>query len=258
MQGSLGGLAEAAAGEHEIVAFAPTSIRGPSRIRAALAGIDVEVRTWPLPFSHAVRTAWSGLGPPGGGATARRVRRPSLLGLDVPAPARGRARDDDPRPRAASPSRVDDRQNEVDARSQVRGTPPTTCDVVFVNSAYTGRDVTRDARRPERADSRRASRAEGRLPRGRAGRRSRCPVRPHRRDARAAEESAGARRGAPAAGRRARSWPSSARKAGASSRCSTPRASAGSGTSRTMSSLASTAARPSSRIRPASRASAFR
>ena len=24
-------------------------------------GIDVEVRTWPLPFSHALRTAWSAL-----------------------------------------------------------------------------------------------------------------------------------------------------------------------------------------------------
>jgi hypothetical protein len=36
MQGSLAGLAEASAGEHEIVAFAPTSIRGPERIRAAL------------------------------------------------------------------------------------------------------------------------------------------------------------------------------------------------------------------------------
>jgi len=64
IQGSLAGLAEAAAGRHEIVAFAPTSIRGPKRIRAALAGIDIEVRTWPLPFSHAVRTAWSAVGRP--------------------------------------------------------------------------------------------------------------------------------------------------------------------------------------------------
>ena len=59
MQGSLRGLAEVAAGKHEIVAFAPTSIRGPDRIRAALAEIDVELRTWRLPFSHALRTAWS-------------------------------------------------------------------------------------------------------------------------------------------------------------------------------------------------------
>ena len=61
IQGSLGGLAEASAGAHEIVAFAPTSIRGPERIRAAISRIDVEVRTWPLPFSHALRTVWSAM-----------------------------------------------------------------------------------------------------------------------------------------------------------------------------------------------------
>jgi glycosyltransferase involved in cell wall biosynthesis len=54
----------AAAGEHEIVAFAPTSIRGPRAIRAALAGLDVPTRLVPLPASHALRTAWSRLGRP--------------------------------------------------------------------------------------------------------------------------------------------------------------------------------------------------
>ncbi len=67
MRGALAGLAAAAAAaadEHELVAFAPTSLRGPARIRAALSGIDVEVRTWPLPASHALRTAWSRAGRP--------------------------------------------------------------------------------------------------------------------------------------------------------------------------------------------------
>ena len=64
IRGSLGGLVEVAGSEHEIVAFAPTSIRGPARIRAALSGVDVELRTWRLPFSHALRTAWSQLGRP--------------------------------------------------------------------------------------------------------------------------------------------------------------------------------------------------
>ena len=59
IRGSLGGLAEAAAGRHEIVAFAPTSLAGPGRIREALAGIDVELRLWPLPASHVLRTLWS-------------------------------------------------------------------------------------------------------------------------------------------------------------------------------------------------------
>jgi len=58
LRGSLRGLATAAP-EDEIVAFAPTSLHGPSAIRAALAGIDVELRLLPLPASHAVRTAWS-------------------------------------------------------------------------------------------------------------------------------------------------------------------------------------------------------
>ena len=68
IRGSLAGLAEAAGGEHEIVAFAPTSLKGPARIREALAGIPVATRLWPLPASHAVRTAWS---------IARRIRPPS-------------------------------------------------------------------------------------------------------------------------------------------------------------------------------------
>src|SRR6266487_5678668 len=59
IRGSLSGLVEVAAGKHEIVAFAPTSLEGPSRIRSALAGTDVELRLWPLPASHAVRTLWS-------------------------------------------------------------------------------------------------------------------------------------------------------------------------------------------------------
>ena len=64
IRGSLAGLLEAAGGAHEIVAFAPTSITGPSRIHDALDGLDVELRTWRLPFSHAVRTAWSVVGQP--------------------------------------------------------------------------------------------------------------------------------------------------------------------------------------------------
>jgi glycosyltransferase involved in cell wall biosynthesis len=51
------GLAEAAGGEHELVAFGPSGPRGRGRIREALAGLDVEVRTPPAP--HALRQAWS-------------------------------------------------------------------------------------------------------------------------------------------------------------------------------------------------------
>ena len=64
IRGSLAGMAEAAVGNHELVAFAPTSLKGPGRIRAALDGVGVPMRLWPLPASHAVRTAWSRLGHP--------------------------------------------------------------------------------------------------------------------------------------------------------------------------------------------------
>ena len=63
---SLAGMAAAAAGRHELVAFAPTSLRGPAAIRSALDGIPVTERLIGLPASHALRTAWS------------RVARPSI------------------------------------------------------------------------------------------------------------------------------------------------------------------------------------
>jgi len=141
MQGSLGGLVEAAESRHEIVAFAPTSIRGPERIRAALAEIDVELRTWRLPWSHAVRTAWSRLGrppaerllgsfdalhfsdwmypPQRGGVRATTIH--DLVPLHHPEWTTGRTRS---------------------MHSAKYRNAAATCDVIFVNSAYTGRDVT--------------------------------------------------------------------------------------------------------------------
>jgi glycosyltransferase involved in cell wall biosynthesis len=64
IRGAVRGLVEAGAGTHEIVAFAPTSLQGPDRIRAALDGVAIETRLWALPASHLARTAWSRLGHP--------------------------------------------------------------------------------------------------------------------------------------------------------------------------------------------------
>ena len=64
IRGSLAGIVEAAAGRHEVLAFAPTSLKGPGRIRAALDGIDVATTLLPLPASHALRTVWSRAGRP--------------------------------------------------------------------------------------------------------------------------------------------------------------------------------------------------
>jgi glycosyltransferase involved in cell wall biosynthesis len=65
IRGSLAGLVTAARpASHEVVAVAPTSLRGGPRIARAVAGIDVSLRTWPLPASHALRTLWSRAGAP--------------------------------------------------------------------------------------------------------------------------------------------------------------------------------------------------
>jgi alpha-1,3-rhamnosyl/mannosyltransferase len=148
IQGSLAGLAEASAGRHEIVAFAPTSIRGPGRIRAAVAAIDVELRAWPLPFSHAARTAWSAVEHP----AAERL----LGGFDAlhfsdwmypPQRAGVRATTIHDLVPLHHPEWTTARTRAMHGRKYANAA--ATCDVVFVNSAYTGRDVTRTLRVPE-------------------------------------------------------------------------------------------------------------
>src|SRR5262249_55942577 len=60
--GLLAGLAQAARGKHEIVAYGPSGPRGKRRIEEALAGLDVELRLPLLPRAHAWRTTWSRVG----------------------------------------------------------------------------------------------------------------------------------------------------------------------------------------------------
>jgi glycosyltransferase involved in cell wall biosynthesis len=57
IRGMVAGLVEAARPEHEVVAFGPSGPRGRERIREALSGLDIEVRTPLAP--HALRQAWS-------------------------------------------------------------------------------------------------------------------------------------------------------------------------------------------------------
>jgi glycosyltransferase involved in cell wall biosynthesis len=64
LRGSLAGFVEAAAGAHEVVAFAPTSPQGLKAIPRALEGIDVDLRLRFLPFAHFWRQGWSRLGRP--------------------------------------------------------------------------------------------------------------------------------------------------------------------------------------------------
>src|SRR3954454_3737009 len=62
LRGMVAGLAEAARGEHELVAFGASGPEGGARSAEALAGLDVEVRTPLVP--HVLRTAWSRAGHP--------------------------------------------------------------------------------------------------------------------------------------------------------------------------------------------------
>ena len=141
IRGSLGGLVEAADGEHEIVAFAPTSLEGPERIRAALAGLDLELRTIRLPFSHALRTAWSVSGRP---AAERLLGRFDVLHFSdwmyPPQRAGVRATTIHDLVPLRHPEWVTPRTSAMHSR-KYRNTAET-CDLVFVNSAYTGRDVS--------------------------------------------------------------------------------------------------------------------
>jgi glycosyltransferase involved in cell wall biosynthesis len=138
--GSLRGLAEVAAGEHEIVAFAPTSPQGKRAIPQALEGIPVELRTVLLPFAHFWRQGWSRLGrppverflgqidvlhftdwmypPQRGGVRSTMVH--DLVPLRFPEWVQGRTR----------------RMHTAKYRNTAR-----TCDVVFVNSFFTKREV---------------------------------------------------------------------------------------------------------------------
>lgn len=141
IRGTLAGLLEASAGAHEIVAFAPTSLRGPARIRWALSGLDVEVRTWPLPASHAVRTVWSMAGHP----VAERFLGPcdvlQFTDWMYPAQRAGvRATMIHDLVPLRFPEWTTKRTQAMHGRKYANAA--RTCDVIFVNSAFTGADVT--------------------------------------------------------------------------------------------------------------------
>ena len=118
IRGSLGGLVEAAGAEHEVVAFAPRARRArPDSSRAR------RNRRRASHLAHAVLPCASNCVERRRAAcrraASRRVRRAPLLGLDVPAATCWSQGDDDPRPRPAPSSRMDDFTDALDARAQV-------------------------------------------------------------------------------------------------------------------------------------------
>jgi glycosyltransferase involved in cell wall biosynthesis len=140
LRGSLAALVEVAGSSHEVVAFAPTSINGPDRIREALANVDVELRTWRLPYSHAIRTTWSTLGHP---AVERLLGPVDVLHFSDWMYPRQRAG-----VRATTihdlvpvhhPDWVTPRTLAMHGRKYLNAA--RTCDVFFANSNFTAKDV---------------------------------------------------------------------------------------------------------------------
>jgi glycosyltransferase involved in cell wall biosynthesis len=131
---------EAADGGHDVVAFAPASPRGRREIDASLSGLEVERRLPLVPAAHALRTAWSRIGAP-----------PAELvvgGFDVlhfsdwmyPPQRRGvrstMVHDLVPLHHPEWVHERTERMHGAKYRHAAR-----TCDVVMVNSRFTGEDV---------------------------------------------------------------------------------------------------------------------
>ena len=140
VRGALAGLVEAASGRHEIVAFAPTSPAGRKAIPRALEGIDVDLKLVPLPFSQRWRDAWSRLGRP----PLERVVGP----FDVfhfsdwmypPQAAGVRATMVHDLVPLRHPEWVTEKTRKMHGAKYANAA--RTCDRVFVNSEFTGRDV---------------------------------------------------------------------------------------------------------------------
>jgi glycosyltransferase involved in cell wall biosynthesis len=140
IRGSLAGLAAAAGGEHEIVAFAPTSPRGLRAIPAALDGIGVDVRVRFLPFAHYWRQAWSRLGRP---AAERFLGRFDVLHFSdwmfPPQRAGVRATTVHDLVPLRFPQWVTPRT--LNMHTPKYRNASETCDLLFCNSEFTARDV---------------------------------------------------------------------------------------------------------------------
>ncbi len=141
VRGSLAGIAEASSGADELVAFAPASRSGSRQIRSALNGIELELRLPVLPGAHAVRTIWSRAGTP----PVERVVGP----FDVfhfsdwmypPQRAGVRSTMVHDLVPVRFPEWVHPRTRRMHGAKYRHAA--RTCNVVIVNSRYTGNDVT--------------------------------------------------------------------------------------------------------------------
>ena len=139
IRGSLAGVAEVAAADDELVAFAPTSPEGKWRIPELVGDLRVDLRLRFLPFAHYWRQVWSRVGRP----PVERFLGPVdvLHYSDWMFP---------PQRSGLRSTTIHDlvplhHRDWVTARTysmhSAKYRDATNCHTVFVNSAFTGRDV---------------------------------------------------------------------------------------------------------------------
>jgi glycosyltransferase involved in cell wall biosynthesis len=139
LRGAVAGLGEAAAGEHEVVALAVTGPRGLRAVPAALDGIPVEREFRFLPLARAWRTAWSRLGWPPLERLVGRFDAFCFSDWWYPPQRDGvRATIVHDLIPLRFPELVDRRTRRLHG-AKYRAVPG--CDVVFVNSEFTAREV---------------------------------------------------------------------------------------------------------------------
>ena len=140
IRGSLLGMAEAAGGEHELVAFAPASPAGRREIERSLEDVPVERVLPVLPLAHAARVAWSRLGRPPAERFAGRLDVLHFSDWMYP-PQRDGVRSTmvhDLVP-LRFPQWVHPRTRRMHAAKYRHAAK--TCDLVFTNSRFTAEDV---------------------------------------------------------------------------------------------------------------------
>jgi glycosyltransferase involved in cell wall biosynthesis len=148
LRGMLIGLAEAADGHHELLAFAPTSLRGRRLLASALDGMPIDRCVIPLPFAHAVRTAWSQLGRPPVERVLGRVDAFHFSDWMYPAQEAGvRATTIFDLIPLRFPAWVAPRTRAMHGRKYANAA--RTCDVVFAISSFTANEVAELLRVPE-------------------------------------------------------------------------------------------------------------
>jgi alpha-1,3-rhamnosyl/mannosyltransferase len=147
IRGSLAGMAAAAGADDELVAFAPASLAGRREIDASLDGLRLTHVLPTLPAAHAARVVWSRLGRPPVERFAGRLDVFHFSDWMYPA-QRGGVRSTmvhDLVP-LHFPDWVHPRTKRMHAAKARRGI--ASCDLVFVNSRYTGDDVAETLRVP--------------------------------------------------------------------------------------------------------------